>query len=244
MATQAFEYHHAGKRFRGQLALPSGPAAGTGPHPAVMVMHDGRGIGDFVRARAEVLAGMGYVALATDMYGDGIRYTEPRKSTKAIQPLRADEAALRARVVGAYQALAAHPMVDAGRIGAIGYCFGGQCVLELARSGVDAKAVVSFHGTLRAQQQPEPNTVKARMLVLTGALDPFAPATDVAAFQQEMTNAGADWHVTVYAHAKHGFTDPISDETAAIMDGVGYDALVDRLSWAQATAFLEAALKE
>jgi dienelactone hydrolase len=236
MVTRAFEYSHHGHRLVGQLALPDR----AGPHPAVMVMHDGRGVGDFVRARAEALAARGYVALATDMYGDGKHYTDPRESTLAIQPLRNDEALLRARVVASFEALCALPEVDSGRVGAIGYCFGGQCVLELGRSGAPAAAVVSFHGTLSSSQPARPGEVKAKLLVLTGSDDPFAPAEDVAALQDEMTAAGADWQVTVYGGAKHGFSDPTSDAAAKIMDGVGYDALVDRLSWAQATAFLDA----
>jgi dienelactone hydrolase len=207
-------------------------------------MHDGQGVGEFVRAKARALAEMGYAALATDMYGDGKRPASLEETTALVMPLRKDEPFLRSRVVASFAAFRALAEVNAARIGAIGYCFGGQCVLELARSGVDARGVVSFHGVLSARHPAQAGVVKAKLLVLTGARDPFAPQRDVDAFQQEMTAAGADWQMTVYGEAKHGFSDPVSDASAAVMEGVGYDALVDKLSWAQAVAFLEAVVRE
>jgi dienelactone hydrolase len=104
--------------------------------------------------------------------------------------------------------------------------------------------VVSLHGTLRTHAASPPGAVKAKVLALTGARDPFAPAEDVAAFQQEMQAAGADWQMTVYGRGRHGFTDPIADQAAKLMDGVGYDPLLDRLSWAQTTAFLDAVVRD
>jgi dienelactone hydrolase len=226
IATHDLEYAHGDVRLVGQLALPPGP----GPHPGILVMHDGQGVSDFVRAKVGMLAGMGYAALATDMFGDGRRPTSLAETTAIVMALRKDEPLLRSRVVAAFETFAALPTVDTARIGAIGYCFGGQCVLELARSGAEAKAAVSFHGTLSARHPAAPGTVKARLLVLTGTQDPFAPPRHVEAFQREMSAAGADWQMTVYGGAKHGFTDPISDESAKVMDGVGYDPLADRLS--------------
>jgi dienelactone hydrolase len=237
--TRTFEYAHEGVGFRGQLALPPG----AGPHPGVLVMHDGQGVGDFVVQRACDLAALGYAALAADMYGEGRRYTDPAQSTPAVLALRKDGARLRSRVVAAFDAFRGLPEVDAARIGAIGYCFGGQCVLELARSGAAARGVVSFHGTLRTHAAAQPGEVKAKVLALSGALDPFAPAADVAAFQAEMGAAGVDWQLTLYGRGYHGFTDPISDQMRSRMEGVGYDPLIDRLSWAQATAFLEAVVR-
>jgi dienelactone hydrolase len=226
-------------RFIGRLAVPAGP----GPHPGIMVMHDGRGAGDFVCARAEHLAEAGYVALAADMHGEGKVFSDAAAGAAATMALRADGPRLRERVLVAFAAFRDLPEVDAARVGAIGFCFGGQCVLELARSGADAKAVVSFHGTLDTHEPAAPGAVKASVLALTGALDPFAPKAHVEDFQAEMTAAGADWQMTVYGAGLHGFTDPIANEMRKVMPGVGYDARIDRLSWAQAMAFLDAALR-
>jgi dienelactone hydrolase len=236
---QPFHYDHDDLELCGQLALPDGP----GPHPAIMVMHDGQGVSDFMCAKAQALAAHGYAALATDMYGGGRLPADTKETMALVMPLRKDEPLLRRRVVASFEALRSHPAVDSSRIGAIGYCFGGQCVLELARSGAQARGVVSFHGVLSSRYPAKVGEVHARMLILTGALDPFAPPADVEAFQREMTAAGAEWHLTLYSQAKHGFTDPISDAKAAEMDGVGYDALADQLSWAQSLAFLEATVR-
>jgi dienelactone hydrolase len=233
------EHIHDGTGFKSRLAVPPGP----GPHPGVMVMHDGRGVGPFVCDRAERLAGEGYAALAVDMHGDGAFFATGDEGSKRVMALMAEGARLRARVVAAFEAFRGLDEVDAGRIGAIGFCFGGRCVLELARSGSDAKAVASFHGTLNTHLPAAPGAVCARVLALHGALDPFAPRPAVDAFQQEMAAAGADWQMTIYGGAYHGFTDPISDEMRQVMAGVGYDAVVDRLSWSQALAFLDAALR-
>jgi dienelactone hydrolase len=236
---QPFHYDHDGLELCGQLALPDGP----GPHPAIMVMHDGQGVSDFMCAKAEALAERGYAALATDMFGGGRRPADMQETMALVMPLRKDEPLLRRRVVASFEALRSHPAVDTARVGAIGYCFGGQCVLELARSGAQAMGVVSFHGVLSSRYPAVAGSVRAKMLVLTGALDPFAPPADVEAFQREMSEAGAEWHLTLYSQAKHGFTDPISDAKAAEMAGVGYDVLADQLSWAQSLAFLEATVR-
>jgi len=131
--------------------------------------------------------------------------------------------------------------VDAARVGGVGFCFGGQCVLELARSGAPASAVVSFHGLLHTSQPARAGEVKAKVLVLTGARDPYVPAEAVAALQREFSEAGADWQLTVYGEGWHAFTDP--NPKKAEVPGVRYDPVLDRLSWAQATAFLAATLQ-
>jgi dienelactone hydrolase len=228
-----FDYAHEGVALRGQLATPTG----SGPHPAVLVMHDAHGLGAVVRERAERLAAAGYVALATDMYGDGRLFTNESAGAPFME-LQENPTLLRGRILAALEALKALPQVDKSRIGAIGFCFGGQCVLELARSGADVKAVVSFHGLLKTRQPAQAGAVKAKVLVLTGAKDPYAPLEDVAAFEGEMIAAGADWQVTTYGEAWHAFTDPKA-ETKNV-PGVRYDPLVDKLSWAQTTAYLAA----
>ena len=231
---RALHYEHEGVGLIGQLAVPDGP----GPHPGLLVMHNAHGLGEQVRERALRLADAGYVALATDMYGDGRLFATPQETGAPFAALQDAPERLRGRVLAAYDALRALPQVDVSRIGAVGFCFGGQCVLELARSGADVKAVVSFHGLLKTRLPARPGEVKAKVLVLTGARDPFVPAEDVQTLQTEMTAAGANWQLTVYGEGFHAFSDTDADE--APVPGLRYDPLIDKLSWAQATAFLEA----
>jgi dienelactone hydrolase len=233
----AFEYRHEDVVLKGALALPAGP----GPHPGVLVMHSAHGLGEQVRERALRLAAAGYAALATDMYGEGRYFDDPKGCGPLFAALQAEPQRLRGRVLAGFEALRGLAQVDPARIGAIGFCFGGQCVLELARSGADVKGVVSFHGLLKSELPARPAAVKAKMLALTGAKDPYAPLGDVAAFQAEMTAAGADWQLTVYGDGWHSFTDP--DAAKHQTPGARYDPLIDRLSWAQATAFLEATVR-
>lgn len=218
----------------GQLALPAGP----GPHPGVLVMHAALGIGSLVRRRGLDLAAAGYVALVTDMYGFEPEEQACRRGFAAFQE---DPRLLRGRVVAAYEALRALPAVDASRIAAIGFCFGGQCVLELARSGAEVASVVSFHGVLRTKLPARRGAVKAKVLAITGALDPYAPPEDVEAFKAEMTDAEADWQVTLYSNGMHAFTDPTTGSRTDI-PGVRYDPFLERLSWSQSSDFLAATL--
>jgi len=234
---QVWEYAHEGVTLRGEIAAPPGP----GPHPGVLVMHDAHGFGEQVRERARRLAQAGYAALATDMYGAGRRFDDPRDAGPLFAELHASPDLLRGRILAGLEALSGAPGVDRTRIGAIGFCFGGQCVLELARSGADVRGVVSFHGLLTTQRPARAGEVKAKVMALCGAKDPYAPADDIAGFQAEMTAAGADWQATVYGEAWHAFTDPAADTFP--VPGVRYDALVDKLSWAQATAFLDAVVR-
>jgi dienelactone hydrolase len=233
------EYGHAGVALRGELATPALP----GPHPAVLVMHDARGLGALVRRRARDLAAAGYVALATDMYGGGKRFENALEAGEPFAALQQEPERLRARVLASFEALKLQPQVDARRIGAIGFCFGGQCVLELARSGADAAAVVSFHGLLSTRLPAKRGALKAKVLALTGARDPYAPLEHVEAFQKEMAAAGADWHLTIYAEGWHAFTDPSAAEMTDV-PGVRHDPLLETLSWLQATAFLDAVVRD
>lgn len=233
---EAFDYGHDGLRLSGRIARPDGP----GPHPAILVMHSALGPDRQTGQRALDLARLRYVALAVDMYGQGPARPE-LDYMPFFQRFQEEPDLLRGRILAGYAALRALPEVDAGRIGAIGYCFGGQCVLELARSGADVRSVVSFHGLLRTGRLAVAGEVKARMLVITGAKDPFVPLGDIASFQEEMDAAGADWQVTTYGEGYHSFTAP--DVAELNIAGTRYDPLLDRLSWAQATAFLEATLE-
>jgi dienelactone hydrolase len=149
---------------------------------------------------------------------------------------------LRGRALAGLEALKARPEVDGARIGAIGFCFGGQCVLEVARSGADVKSVVSFHGLLTTDLPAKPGAVKAKVLVLTGARDPWAPWEHVERLREELVAAGADWQITLYGEGYHAFTDSHAAELADI-PGLRYDSLLDKLSWNSALAMLDSTLR-
>jgi dienelactone hydrolase len=226
----------AGFELTGQIARPSG----GGSHPGVLVMHSALGLDDLVRRRARDLAALGYVALATDMYGVGTGPKTKEEWGRPFLALQQDLNLLRSRASAGFDALRAEPGVDATRISAIGYCFGGQCALELARTGAHVRSVVSFHGMLTTAEPAKPGVVHARLLTISGAKDPYVPAKEVAAFQDEMTTAEADWQVTVYGGGLHAFTMP--DIEKEEVPGTAYDPFLDGLSWAQVTTFLAATL--
>lgn len=228
---------HDGATLTGELACPAGP----GPHPAVMVMHNALGLGDHMREVAGRLAAQGYVALATDMYGTDIDPSDPMAAGAYYDHLKKVPEKLRDRMRAWLDLLSAMPDVDADRIAAIGYCFGGYCVLELVRSGADVKAIVSYHGILDTRLPAQPGAVKGEVAVYTGAKDPFAPREHVEALREELSAAGAHFQITVFSEAEHSFTDP--DAGAMNRAGIGYNALADRMSWAGTLALLEATLK-
>lgn len=232
-------YKHGDVMLTGRLALPQG----GGPHPAILVMHDGAGLGTLVQRRAAQLADEGYVALATDMYGPAGASGDTESIGHIFVELHERPGMLRERTLAGFEALRALPGVDPDRIVAIGFCLGGQCVLELARSGADVRAVVSFHGLLTTKEPAQKGVVKARVLSMTGAHDPHVPENDVAAFQREMQNADVDWQATVYGLGWHAFSDPDVGRRSDIA-GVRYDSFLERLSWAASTEFLTATLSE
>jgi len=233
---ESVELTHAGAGLQGYLALPAGP----GPHRAVLVMHNAHGLGEQVKRSARKLAQAGYVALATDMLGGGKYYAVPKEAGEAVGPLFSDPFLVRSRVTAWYEWLRARPEVDPARIGAIGYCFGGQCVLDLARSGADVKVVVSYHGLLQTALPAAPGGIKAQVAVYTGAKDPYVPREGVAAFEDEMLAAQARWHITVFGQAFHSFTDP--DAAQAGLPGLAHDPLAEKLSWAGTEILLESLL--
>jgi dienelactone hydrolase len=206
-------------------------------------MHDAHGIGSLVRRRSLELAAQGYVAFAPDMYGGGRRFENAREAGELLQALYEKPQRLRDRVLAAFEVLKRQSQTDESRIGALGFCFGGQCVLELARSGAAVKAVVSFHGLLKTQMPAEPGVVKAKVLALTGKQDPYAPAADVESFQKEMEAAQVDLHLTVYGRGYHAFSEPEAVQMTLI-PGVRYDPVLAKLSWSQGTAFIEAVIEE
>lgn len=199
-------------------------AARGDARPGILVVHGGAGLDDHARGRARGFAELGYVAFACDMYGNGVAGYRERIMAK-IMELRGDVAKLCQRARTGIDVLAAHPQVD-GRIAAVGYCFGGMTVLEVARSGMNLAGVVSVHGSLQTPQPAQPGTPKPKILVCHGALDPHVPAPHVTAFVEEMNQAGADWQLIVYGGALHGFTH----ETPSTTPGVAYNASADARS--------------
>jgi dienelactone hydrolase len=223
--TQDIICNKDGLRLVGELSIPDAP----GPRPGVLVMPTAQGLGPHVRQAARDLAEQGYVAIAADMYGEGEFGNDHARTTELITPLFASADLLRGRVAAWLQVLKDRNEVAADRVGAIGYCFGGQCVIELARSGADVKVVVSYHGLLETKAPAQAGQVKAHVAVYTGTKDPYAPPEHVVEFRKEMIAAGADWQVTEFGNGYHSFTDPNAE--AAGVPGTQYDPLLRDISW-------------
>ncbi len=206
----------------------------TDRRPGILVVHGGAGLDDHARGRARRFAESGFIVFACDMYGEGVHGNRERV-IQLIGEIRRNRTTLRQRAQPAMDILGAHPLVD-GRLGAVGYCFGGMAVLELARSGADLAGVVSVHGSLEASVPAEPGTITAKILVCHGALDPHVPMPQVTGFADEMTRAGVDWQLFIYGSAMHGFTH----ETATGQQpGVLYHALTDSRSSRAIQAFFD-----
>jgi dienelactone hydrolase len=211
---------------RGFLACDDGLA---GKRPGVLVVHEWWGLNDFARERAVKLAGLGYVVLAADMYGAGVTTRDREGARKLAGALLSNRDLLRSRAQEALKVLAADPRVAPKRLAAIGFCFGGTAVLELAYSGADLTGVVSFHGGLPRPQPGDLQALKAKILVLHGADDPLVPAADLTNFEQAMRQAGADWQMVFFGGAVHSFTNPAAGDNKA--SGAAYDARAARRSW-------------
>jgi dienelactone hydrolase len=228
------EYRHGDVVLRGELHWDE---TRSETRPGVLVVPEGGGINDHPKSRARRLAELGYVALACDMYGNAEYTTDAKRRTELIQSLRSDPKKLRARALAGLEALSEARFVDRSRMAAIGYCFGGLTVLELARSGANLRGVVSFHGILETKDPAEKGAVRAKVLACHGVEDPFVSPEQVAAFVAEMRAAGVDWQLVTYANAGHGFTRP--DSGSMGIQGVFYEARADVRSWAMMKSFLE-----
>ncbi|RZA08272.1 MAG: dienelactone hydrolase family protein [Proteobacteria bacterium] len=235
--TRTVEYKDGSVTLEGFLALP---ASGSGKAPGVLVVHEWMGLNPYVKKRAEMLAELGFVAFAADIYGKGVRPSTPEEAAKTAGIYKADRPLLRKRAALALAELRKQPQVDGAKVDAIGYCFGGATVLELARAGADLNGVVSFHGSLDTPTPADAKNIKAKVLVLHGADDPYVPAKDVAAFEDEMRAGGTDWQLVKYSNAVHSFTDKGAgnDNTK----GAAYNASADRRSWDAMRAFFRETL--
>jgi dienelactone hydrolase len=226
IVTKTIEYRQGDTRLLGYLAYPKDTST---RRPGIVVVHEWRGLDDYAKHRSEQLAELGYVALAADIYGDGKVAADTQEAASLAKTYKSDRALLRARVNAALDTLRAQPQVDSQRLAAIGYCFGGTTVLELARSGAAIGGVVSFHGGLDTPSPTDARNIKAKVLALQGADDPFVPPEQVAAFEEEMRQAGVDWQLIVYGGAVHGFTNPANGTDNS--KGAAYNAAADRRSW-------------
>ncbi len=232
LVTQTLEYEHAGLVCEGYLAYDD---AFAGRRPGILVIHQWMGVTANERLRAEMLAGLGYVALAADVYGKGVRPADQSAAGQEAGKYYADRALLRARLLAGLDALGAQPRVDPARLVAIGYCFGGGGALELARAGAPLLGAVSFHGSLGTPNPADAQAIRAKLLVCHGAADPFVKAEEVQAFIAEMEAAKVDYQLVMYAGAVHGFTQRAAGNDPAA--GVAYNAAADLRSWAQMQAF-------
>lgn len=213
-----------------------------GTRPGILVVHQWTGLTDYEKKRSRMLAELGYNVLAVDVYGQGIRPQPPEAGAEAGK-YKNDRELFRARLQAGLKVLQEAELTDTSRIAAIGYCFGGTGVLELARAGADIRGVVSFHGGLGAAEGMEarPDTVNARVLVCHGAEDPYAPLEEVTGFWKEMNEAGADWQLVTYPNAVHSFTQPMAGDDPS--KGAAYDAAADELSWRDMRDFFDRVLK-
>lgn len=226
MAGTTVAYSAEGIEFVGTVFAPSG----TGPAPGVLVAHESPGVTEHTLNAARRLAELGFVAMATDYQGGGQVVTDRDEMMRRFQWFMADPSHIRARMGAALEALKAQPRVDATRLAAVGYCYGGAAALELARGGADLKAVVGYHSTLTTARPQDAGRIRGKVLVHIGAEDPAVPADQRTAFEQEMTRAGVDWRLMLYGRTGHSFTNPEADGWG--MPGFAYSADADRRAWA------------
>ncbi|MEN8720814.1 MAG: dienelactone hydrolase family protein [Oceanococcaceae bacterium] len=231
-----------GQQMKGYIARNTSV---QGLQPAVLVVHEWWGHNAYARQRANMLAAQGYVAMALDLYGADKLATHPDEAMAFMSATMEMEGAIRKRFTAARELLADRPYVDPGKTAAIGYCFGGGVVLNMARAGMDLAGVVSFHGSLGPVQNPEPGQIKAPILVFNGEADPMVPPAMVESFQDEMTQAGADMTYVGYPGVVHSFTNPGATAVGRKFDmPLAYDQAADEDSWAKTSAFLRRVLRD
>ena len=232
--TQEVEYEHGGTKLLGFLAYDD---AAQGKRPGVMVVHEWWGHNDYARRRAEQLARLGYVGFAIDMYGKGVQAKTIEEAGKMAGQFKNDRRLMRERAAAGLEALKKQQQVDASKVAAIGYCFGGTVALELARSGADVVAVATFHAALDTPNAADAKKIKGKVIVFHGADDPFVPTEQVHAFVKEMQDAKTDWQFVAYGGAVHSFTNPDVDRIG--LQGAAYNRNADRRSWKAMQTFFE-----
>ena len=229
--TRLVEYDCDGVLLEGYLAWDDSATSA----PAVAVSHTWAGRGEFEQGKARELAGLGYVGFAIDMYGKGVLGTTTEENTALMTPLLEDRSLLQRRINRAIEVLREQPEVDPSRVAAMGYCFGGLCVLDLARSGSDVLGVVSLHGLFNPPGDSASQPISARILCLHGYDDPMAQPDSLLALATELSAAGADWQVHAYGNTLHAFTNPAANDPGM---GTMYSERADRRSWQSLQNFL------
>ncbi|HVY68485.1 MAG TPA: dienelactone hydrolase family protein [Verrucomicrobiae bacterium] len=224
--TETVEYTQDGATYEGFLAYDN---AVQGKRPGVLIAHQWKGLGANEKKRAEMLAQLGYVAFALDIYGKGIRPQSPAEAGQLAGRYKGDRPLLRRRAIAGLEVLEKQPFCDTSKLAVIGYCFGGTTALELARSGAPVKAAVSFHGGLSSPTPADAANIKGKVLVLHGADDPNVPPPEVAGFEKEMRDARVDWQLIAYGGAVHSFTDWNAGNDNS--KGAAYNEKADRRSW-------------
>jgi dienelactone hydrolase len=232
ISTRLVDYRDGDLVFEGKLAWDDDIA---GPRPGVLVAHTIRGRSQFEESKAELLAAMGYTGFAIDVYGKDAIGSEFDHCREMMESLRSERAVLQRRLLQAVQALRDQAEVDASRIAAMGYCFGGLCALDIARTGEPLAGVVSFHGLFDAPGNTAGNRIRARILALHGWDDPLATPEQAVAFGEELSSMGADWQLHCYGNVRHAFTNPAADASNGV---TVYNDAADRRSWAAAQYFL------
>lgn len=234
LQASAVEYQDGAAVLEGYLVFDD---ALSGQRPGVLVVHEWKGLNDYAKRRAEALAQLGYAAFAVDMYGKGIRAKDHVEAAQLSGAYRSDRQLMRARIGAALEFFKHVPVVDATRLAAIGYCFGGTTVLELARSDAAVLGVASFHGGLDTPNPAAAFTITARVLAFHGADDTFISPEQVAAFEEEMKQAHADYRLIRYPGAVHSFT--VAEAGNDPSSGMAYNEAADKDSWQQLTRFLK-----
>ena len=231
LVTQTVEYKQGDTTLEGYLAYDDSFA---GKRPGVLVVHQWMGLTDYEQNRAAMLAKLGYIAFCADIYGKGIRPQSIKEAGTEATKYKTDRALMRLRVNAGLAELKKNSLVDNKRVAAIGYCFGGTTVIELARSGAALNGIVSFHGGLDSPTPADGKNIKCKVLACHGGDDPFVPAKDLAAFEDEMRVANVDWRLIKYGGAVHSFTQPMANDNPP---GAKYNARADQRSWADMKSF-------
>jgi dienelactone hydrolase len=238
IVTTTVDYRDGNTQLEGYLATPRGGKDGKA---AVLIAHMWGGRIEFVCDKARQLAALGYTAFALDMYGKGpdgvIQGRNPEENARLMQPFMDDRHMLRQRILAAFKTLRARPEADPGRIAVIGYCFGGLCALDLARSGAELRGAVCIHGLL--EPPPDKGRINCKVLLLHGSQDPQADMHSLLDLQHELTETGVDWQCVIYGNTQHAFTNPAANNPAA---GTVYHPDSNRRSWAALLNFLEEVL--
>jgi dienelactone hydrolase len=214
-----------------------------GPRPAIVVIHEWWGLNEYAKQRARDLAGLGYIAMAMDMFGEGKQADNPDSAGKLATPFYADPQMAKRRFEAALEKLKSYPEADKQKLGAIGYCFGGAQAINMAKLGLDLRGVVSFHGNLNVVPASK-ELLKAEILVCHGAADPFVPQAEVDQFKKQMDSIGAKYTFKAYDSAVHAFTNPGATEIGKKFNiPIKYDAAADSASWKDMRAFFDRVMK-